>query len=96
MSSIPRKRQVLDKLKKRREESGQQQQQMQAQQVQLAQADAMAKIKKTQSEAALNEAKAHSTTATTMLDAHKAGVEAGQADAGLNGGVNDPSGSFTP
>lgn len=96
MSSIPRKRQVLDKLKKRREESGQQQQQMQAQQAQLAQADAMAKIKKTQSEAALNEAKAHSTTATTMLDAHKAGVEAGQADAGFNGGVNDPSGSFNP
>lgn len=78
-SSLPNKRELLEKLKSPEVA------QAQAQQQQIAQAGAVANIEKTQSETALNRAKTESEQAGTMIDAFSAGHNLAQPAAGDTG-----------
>lgn len=68
LSDIPHKRDLMDKLKKSRDEA----MQAQAQAQQIAQAAALADLKKTQSETQLNEVTGKAKVADTIIKAHTA------------------------
>jgi len=72
LSSMPGKRQVMERRKARQEEQGQQQQTQQQMQMQMAQAGTQAAIENTQSQTALNMAKAETTMFNAQVDADKA------------------------
>lgn len=85
LSSTPHKRRLIDKLKKAREEEAQAKQEQLVWMQQMGKATAEAALRKTNSEASLNEAKAQSTIAGTGLDVMSAGLEHGYAAAGPSG-----------
>jgi hypothetical protein len=79
LSAVPHKRQILDRLKKFREEQQQAQAGQQQAQQQIAVEAAQADIAKTQSEADLNTAKTQQTQSETVLKAVDIGHKHGQA-----------------
>jgi hypothetical protein len=85
LSAVPHKRQILDRLKKFRDEQGQAQAQGQQIQQQLMMAEAQAKVQQTQTAATLNQAnamlaqaKTEQISGSTLIDAHQAGMQAAQ------------------
>jgi len=82
MSSIPRKRRILDKLKTAKEGqgAGAPQDPAAAQALQVGQEAAMAQIEKTRSEARLNMARAEAEMIEALTKAREAGLAAGFAD----------------
>lgn len=81
LSDIPHKKSVKDKLKKHAEAAAQQQ----AEAAEIAKASALSNLKKTDSETALNEARADATHAGVLTDAIALGHHTAQPAAGDNG-----------
>ncbi|HJR83438.1 MAG TPA: hypothetical protein VJ775_05880 [Sphingomicrobium sp.] len=78
LSTVPHKRDLIDKLKQYREGQMQQQAAIQQQQMQIGEAKAAADIRKTNAGAALDEAKAQNEQLKPQMDALQLGIQAGQ------------------
>lgn len=85
LSAVPHKRSLIEKIKGHRDQQAQQQMQMAQQQAQIAQAGAVAEIEKTQSETALNSAKAQTELFNAQVKADQAYIGALKPAAGDTG-----------
>lgn len=79
LSSVPHKRELIDKLKGFREQAQQQAAQMQQMQAQMAGAKAEADVRKTHADASLKEAQAANEQLKPEIDALQMGLNAGQS-----------------